>query len=110
MRASSVASIPAAMHHVLGVDVLAEASCGVLAADEPRDDSREPLAERHDPRVVQVGRDELDEGGRDDRLVDDPVEQVVDRRSSGAVMYSSRSATFSSKTATASAVRSGKCR
>ena len=74
---------PGRHRHVVGLDVVADAARRAFAGDEPRSTPREALTERRHAGVVQVGRDELDERGRDDGLVDHAVEQIVDRATVG---------------------------
>ncbi len=64
---------------ILGLDVVADASGGSLARHQALHDAAEALPERCHPRVAKIGGDELDEGGRDDRLIDHSIEEVVDR-------------------------------
>ena len=65
--------------HVLGLDVVADAPGGAFACEHGARDGAEPGAQVRHVLVVPVRPDEVDERGRDDRLLDDRVEQVVER-------------------------------
>ena len=78
-RASSVASIPVAIVDVLGLDVVADATGGAFARRQPRRQRAEPLAERRHARIVRSAVIRSMKRRRDHRLIDDAVEQVVDR-------------------------------
>jgi NAD(P)-dependent dehydrogenase (short-subunit alcohol dehydrogenase family) len=66
--------------HILDRDMRAEPARRLLTLDDRSEELVHPLRERHGTRIVLVRDDEVDEARRDDRLVDDAVDEVVERR------------------------------